>query len=223
LATSRFCFVVGTEILTVDGIKNIEDIRVGDWVIADDPTTPGEIEAKQVLETFVRETDALVDLYVDGEVISTTGEHPFWTPDLGWVEAKDLVVGSLLQTGDGRIIDVDKVEKREGKFPVYNFKVEGIPTYFVSELGILVHNACGDIQFGKVENQIYHTFRHVDAIGLNREMVQIAITEDINNAVSSLVEGLNKRSVIVDGITLDYVAFKLPDGTINIGRITPPR
>ena len=74
-------------------------------------------------------------------MISTTGEHPFWVVDKGWVEAKDLVVGDLLQTGDGRIIDVDKVEKREGKFPVYNFKVEGIPTYFVSDLGILVHNA----------------------------------------------------------------------------------
>jgi hypothetical protein len=79
--------------LTVDGIKNIEDIRVGDWVIADDQTTPGEIEAK------------------------------------------DLTVGSLLQTEDGRIVDVDRVEKREGPFEVYNFKVEGIPTYFVSELG----------------------------------------------------------------------------------------
>jgi RHS repeat-associated protein len=135
------CFVAGTEILTTEGIKNIEDIQVGDWVIADDPTTPGEIEAHQVLDTFVRETTALVDLYVDGEVISTTGEHPFWTPDKGWVEAKDLQVGSLLQTEDGRIIDVDKVEKREGQFTVYNFKVEGFHTYFVSELGILVHNA----------------------------------------------------------------------------------
>jgi Pretoxin HINT domain/A nuclease of the HNH/ENDO VII superfamily with conserved LHH len=113
-------------------------------VIADDPTTPGGIEARQVLDTFVRETDALVDLYVDGEVISTTGEHPFWVPDKGWVEAKDLVVGSLLQTGDGRIVDVDRVERREGRFPVYNFKVEGIPTYFVSELGVLVHNATYD-------------------------------------------------------------------------------
>jgi len=112
--------------LTVEGIKNSEDLRVGDWVIADDPTTPGEIEAKQVLETFVRQTDALVDLYVDGEVISTTGEHPFWVADKGWVEAKDLVVGSLWQTEDGRIVDVDKVEKREGQFPVDNFKVEGI-------------------------------------------------------------------------------------------------
>jgi hypothetical protein len=38
------CFVAGTEILTVDGVKNIEDVRVGDWVIADDPTTPGGLK-----------------------------------------------------------------------------------------------------------------------------------------------------------------------------------
>jgi hypothetical protein len=134
------CFVAGTEILTVDGIKNIEDIGVRDWVIADDPTTPGGIEAKQVLDTFMRGTDALVDFYVDGEVISTTGEHPFWVPDKRWVEAADLTVGSLLQTEDGRIVDVDRVEKRERPFEVDNFNVEGIPTYFVSELGVLVHN-----------------------------------------------------------------------------------
>jgi hypothetical protein len=97
------------------------------------------------LDTFVRETDALVDLYVDGEVISTTGEHPFWVPDKGWVEPKDLIVGSLLQTEDGRVVDVDKIEKRFGQFEVYNFRVEGIPTYFVSELGVLVYNTCGDV------------------------------------------------------------------------------
>ena len=62
----------------------------------------------------------------------------------GEIEAKDLTVGSLLQTEDGRIVDVDRVERRFGQFPVYNFKLEGIPTYFVSELKILVHNAnCG--------------------------------------------------------------------------------
>jgi hypothetical protein len=122
------------------------------------------------------------------------------------------------------------VDKREGDFTVYNFHVDGFPTYFVSELGVLVHNNSGnepggieDIQFGKVENQVYHTFRHVEKIGLDREIIQQAITEDLSNAASNLVDGLNKRSVIVNGIPLDYVAFKLPDGTINIGRITPPR
>jgi Protein of unknown function (DUF1557). len=96
------------------------------------------------LDTFENEVTELYDIYVDGEAISATAEHPFWTADKGWVEAKDLIVGSLLQTADGRIVDVDGVEKREGRFEVYNFKVEGIPTYFVSELGVLVHNAiCG--------------------------------------------------------------------------------
>jgi RHS repeat-associated protein len=135
------CFVARTKILTTEGEKNIEDIRVGDWVVSDDPNTSGGIEAKQVSDTFVRHATTLVDIYIDGEKISTTGEHPFWTPDHGWVESKDLEVGSLLQTEDGRIIDVDKIEKREGDFTVYNFKVEGFHTYFVSDLGILVHNA----------------------------------------------------------------------------------
>jgi len=47
-----------------------------------------------------------------------------------------------VQTGVSRIVDVDRVEKREGSFEVDNFNVEGIPTYFVSELGVLVHNTC---------------------------------------------------------------------------------
>jgi hypothetical protein len=163
------CFVAGTEILTIEGEKNIEDIKVGDWVIADDPTTVGEIEAKQVLETFVRHTTALVDIYIDGEIISTTGEHPFWTPDLGWVEAKDLHIGSLLQTEDGRIIDVDGVDKHEGDFTVYNFKVEGFHTYFVSDLGILVHNANYEQKwhqgtFNSSENSFrYHYEKHAVA------------------------------------------------------------
>jgi hypothetical protein len=135
------CFVAGTEIQTIEGEKNIEDIQVGDWVLADDPNTPGEVEYKQVLDTFIRHTDKLVDLFVDGEVISTTGEHPLWTPDKGWVEAKDLVAGSLVMTEDGRVIDIDGVETRNGDFIVYNFKVDGFHSYFVSDLGILVHNA----------------------------------------------------------------------------------
>jgi hypothetical protein len=135
------CFVAGTEILTPEGLKNIEDIQIGDWVIADDPTTPGEIEARQVTDTFVRHTDNLIDLYIDGEVISTTGEHPFWTTDEGWVDAKDLKIGSLLQLEDGRVLDIDKIEERKDNFTVYNFNVEGYHTYYVSSLGILVHNA----------------------------------------------------------------------------------
>ncbi|ELS34813.1 MULTISPECIES: polymorphic toxin-type HINT domain-containing protein [Pseudanabaena] len=138
--TGSNCFVAGTEILTTEGEKKIEDIKVGDWVIADDPTTLGEIEAKQVLETFVHNASNLVDVYVDGEKISVTDEHPFWVKDKGWVKAKDLQSGDALQNDKEESVIVDHIEHREENVKVYNFKVEGFHTYFVSDLGILVHN-----------------------------------------------------------------------------------
>jgi intein/homing endonuclease len=107
-----------------------------------------------------------VDLYVDGEVISTTEEHPFWVPDKGWVEAGDLQVGDLLTTEDGIIIDIDGIEQREGEFEVYNFEVEDFHTYFVSELEVLVHNACQTIykapQHGMGEKLLKEGFRPDD-------------------------------------------------------------
>ena len=142
VAKKTECFVAGTEIQTLDGTKNIEDIHVGDWVLSDDPNTVGEIEYKQVLNTFVKETTNLVDIYIDGEKITTTEEHPFWVPDVGWVAAKDLHAGSLLQTKYESWLDVDKVVKHSGLTTVYNFEVEGFHTYFVSDLGLLVHNTC---------------------------------------------------------------------------------
>ena len=134
------CFVAGTEIQTLDGTKNIEDIHVGDWVLSDDPNTPGDIEYKQVLQTFAHDTTQFVDVYIDGEKITTTEEHPFWVPDVGWVLAKDLHAGSHLQTKTESWLDIDKVELHGGLATVYNFKVEGFHTYFVSDLGLLVHN-----------------------------------------------------------------------------------
>ncbi|MPT51088.1 RHS repeat-associated core domain-containing protein [Delftia sp.] len=79
------------------------------------------------------------------------------------------------------------------------------------------------IQFGKVENQISHTFRHVERAGFNRQLVQDAIREDILRTADSLIDGQYSGSVILNGAKLDYSAFKLPNGIINVGRITPPR
>jgi RHS repeat-associated protein len=134
------CFIAGTDILTPEGMKDIETIQVGDLVIADDPNTLGEVEARRVVETYIRQVTTLIDLYIDGQIITTTEEHPFWVPDLGWVEAKDLQEGTLVQTNHETFLDIDKIERREGDFTVYNFQVEEFHSYFVSDLGILVHN-----------------------------------------------------------------------------------
>ncbi len=79
------------------------------------------------------------------------------------------------------------------------------------------------IQFGKVENQVSHTFRHVEKAGFDRQVVQDAIKQDLSQAAKSLSNGPYNGSVVVNGTKLDYTAFKLSDGTINVGRITPPK
>lgn len=76
------------------------------------------------------------------------------------------------------------------------------------------------IQFGNNENQIYHTFRHTDALGLERSSIQLAIKEHFPSVISKLTNGKPLNSIIeVGGQRIQYTAFKLSNGTINIGRI----
>ncbi|WP_299403679.1 polymorphic toxin-type HINT domain-containing protein [Acaryochloris sp. IP29b_bin.148] len=147
-------FIAGTEVLTPEGEKNIEDLQIGDWVIADNPTTPGEVEPRQVLNTFSREVDTIIELNVDGEIISTTTEHPFWVEGEGWVEAENLEVGMMLQTDEETFVEIDRVSQRDGDFDVFNFEVHDFHTYFVSDQEILVHN-CGNEEFPNAVNDPY--------------------------------------------------------------------
>jgi len=57
---------------------------------------------------------------------------------------------------------------------------------------------------------------------LNPEDVQGAIKSDIGNG-GNLQSGSNTRYIEVDGKTLRYNAYKLPDGTINVGKIVVER
>ncbi|GAB6120959.1 RHS repeat domain-containing protein [Dysgonomonas termitidis] len=78
----------------------------------------------------------------------------------------------------------------------------------------------GFVQFGKDSNQKYHTFRHVDDLGLNKDAVEVAVRSDLLSASSRIVAGQPYNGVItVCGVRLQYTAYKLSDGTINIGRI----
>ena len=52
---------------------------------------------------------------------------------------------------------------------------------------------------------------------------EVTYREDDNAESSGIKDGLNIRKVVVDGVELTYNAFRLPDGTINIGRITIPK
>ena len=136
------CFVAGTMVLTASGLTAIEKIRAGDKVISTNAET-FETEEKLVLETYIRQTDKLIHLVINGEEIITTETHPFYVKDRGFVDAGELLVGDSLLDVHGNVLLIEdiQIEYPEEPTTVYNFQVEDFHTYHVGEQFVLVHNA----------------------------------------------------------------------------------
>lgn len=135
------CFVAGTLIKTEEGLKPIEDIRVGDKVWAHNFET-GEDELRPVDRTYVCHIESLLKLTVGTGTLTTTKDHPFWVEGLGWKRAGELAVGDVLVTPNGRVaLESREVLRRAAT--VYNFRVVGDHNYYAvaGDTPILVHNA----------------------------------------------------------------------------------
>ena len=157
--TSPYCFVAGTLVETGEGSKPIEEIQPGDWVWAWDEQT-GEVALRPVMETYVNETDELVHVFVNGEEITTTPGHPFYSPVKGWTDAVHLRAGDILVLVNGEYVVVEKVQHEllEAPIHVYNFNVAGFHTYYVTGSGVLVHNSCaqnGSYEIFTNDNRVY--------------------------------------------------------------------
>jgi hypothetical protein len=139
------CFVAGTLVLAVSGLIPIENVRAGDKVYSFNANTQ-EVSKKTVEETFVRESNELVHITVNGETISSTPDHPFYVPQKGFVKAVNLRAGDILWTVNGEYVVVEKVQHEipESPVKVFNFRVADNHTYFVGNTSVGVHNAkCG--------------------------------------------------------------------------------
>ena len=78
------------------------------------------------------------------------------------------------------------------------------------------------VQFGNNPNQVHHTFRHVDDMGLNRNMVRSSVINDLKRISNIPVGKPVNRIINVSGDKLQYTVFKrLENGEYiyNIGRI----
>ncbi|MGN9787367.1 LamG-like jellyroll fold domain-containing protein [Nonomuraea sp. ZG12] len=149
----RSSFVVGTLVLMADGShKPIEEVVVGDMVLATDPLT-GETAAKEVVDLIVGTgTKDLVKITMTpgsagGEhdpSLTATAEHPFWVPtSKQWVNAADLAPGMWLRTSAGTYIQVGAVKQQTSVQRVHNMTVGDLHTYYVlaGEAPVLVHNS----------------------------------------------------------------------------------
>ena len=137
------CFIAGTKVKTEDGYKNIEEVEVGDKVLAYDEET-GKQAYKEVVRLFRGKTEEWYHVFAEGEEIVCTGGHRFYVEGKGFVEAKDLTEEDKLTLSDGRQVKIEKIEKEElAKAETkYNFEVKDFHTYYVTENDVLVHNTC---------------------------------------------------------------------------------
>lgn len=145
------CFAAGTPVLTPEGVKPIELLQTGDFVLArDEKNNQGDIEAKQVIQTHCT-TAEILELHVRGQVIRTTKLHPFHVAGQGWTSAHKLRVGDYLSTNQREPAIVDKIVETGKKEKVYNLSVADHKTYFVGsddwEFAVWAHNLCGSGAF----------------------------------------------------------------------------
>jgi hypothetical protein len=133
------CFPAGTPVHTEYGIKNIEDIQIGDLVWAYDEDTV-TTTLQPVVDIMQNESDHTISLYTETEVIETTAIHPFYTEE-GWKDASELKEGDKILTKEQEKVEIKKVEYNYEPKKVFNFEVANFHTYFVGLLALLVHNA----------------------------------------------------------------------------------
>ncbi len=144
------CFEAGTDVVTSDGLRDIETIEVGDLVLSRDEAT-GETAFKPVVALIAGAERQIWEVTVESvdaegaarrETIGTTDEHPWRLVGGDWAETAELYPGAELVAADGRRAVVVSVVRTDRVERTYNFEVEGFHTYFVGEAGLWAHNAC---------------------------------------------------------------------------------
>ena len=135
---ARFsCFAAGTLVATKRGDLPIDQVCVGELVLSRNVET-GETAYKPVLARTLRARVPMNTLTVGGESLTVTPGHPIWSPEGGWVKAKDASSSVVFATEDKSI----RVAGNEATEPAqaYNLVVADFGTYFVGKSRVLVHD-----------------------------------------------------------------------------------
>jgi hypothetical protein len=147
------CFPKGTKISMSDNtVKNIEDIVIGDKVIAfgeDNKLVDDEVTKihSHVFTDCCSDSIVKVTLSNDKE-FTVTSNHPFYMPEhngFKWIGLFEK--GELVMTKDGMMYPVSSIETLDSnEQTVYNFEVKDTHTYIAEDLR--VHNGSGDDSAG---------------------------------------------------------------------------
>lgn len=141
------CFMANTLVQTSEGLKAIQDVKMGDYVITH------KNRMRKVIQTMNREVDTICAIHAYGvDIIPTTPNHPFWVRDKyfeygsrkrkrvfsepHWVEAKDLTKDHYLSIPVNlNAIDIDwqgiKYTRKGKEYHLNNLPFDNINFYWL--------------------------------------------------------------------------------------------
>jgi hypothetical protein len=135
------CFPAETLVHTPDGLRPIHALREGDLVMSYDSMT-NQVVARQIVSCMGNWTQHLVKMKIGEEIIWSTRVHPFFLPDTGqWLPATQLKPGMTVLGIDLKPRTIDDVQLMGTHEDTYNISVADFHTFFVGEVGLLVHNS----------------------------------------------------------------------------------
>jgi hypothetical protein len=124
---------------------------------------------------LVHEDQLIVDLIIDGESLTTTPEHPFYTLE-GWEVAGELEVGDHIWSISGEWGRVEAVSVSHDPQLMYNLTVDDAHTFFVGEQAWLVHNPCTPKIYTDSKGNTFNFDEHPDRLTMpNGDEIELPI------------------------------------------------
>ena len=142
------CFLAGTKVITINGSKDIDKIKIGDKVLSYNEKKHKN-EYKEVLEVYTHPNniDRLYHITINEKVLDVTASHRFYIKRNNiqkWIPAYKLKVGDMVMYQDNTYHKITNITSSKSIKTVYNINVADNHNYYVGQKGILVHNIKGN-------------------------------------------------------------------------------
>jgi hypothetical protein len=202
-------FTADTLVHTENGLKPIEELKVGDKVLSYDERT--ETTSYQPVMAIIQgeQRYQLIKITLNsGESIEATAEHPFYIKGKGWNPANSLKVGETLQLHNGTTVVVKVIDTSIRVEKVYNLTVANTHNYFVGVDGVLVHN-CDPNKLHHIFDKVEHKLDgFIDGFGGDRAKAFQALEDAATNLVQTeQLQGKFEREVEINGHQITVRGF----------------
>ncbi len=136
------CFLSGTLVQTSEGGRPIEQLHIGDTVLAFGPDS--RLAPVQVEQLYSVQRDSYYQIKAANLTLSVTAEHPMYVGNDSFVEVQDLHAGDIIYLDENGVLAPASISSISPIYTptfVYNLRVGGAHTFIANSFA--VHNKGG--------------------------------------------------------------------------------